>query len=194
MKSETLKRYISDKSFSQNLIMKQSEIDDSLIEFFEKTKDEFEYKKNNTIKKDFKDYFLQILLLRDLRNQLNIQANKDKPSLSEELDLFKTIISESENLVSSWGGDFYFVYLPGYNKSFNLNKYLRPIFLKEDHYRQNIVKIINDLQINFIDIYSEVFLKHPNPENLFPFGVYGHYNRKGYEIVSKKIENILDLK
>ena len=88
--------------------MKQSEIDDSLIEFFEKTKDEFEYKKNNTIKKDFKDYFLQILLLRDLRNQLNIQANKDKPSLSEELDLFKTIISESENLVSSWGGDFLF--------------------------------------------------------------------------------------
>ncbi len=194
MKSKTLNKYIENKSFSQNLLTKQLDIDSSLKEFFDKKKDEFENENNYVLKKDFKDYFLRILLLRDLRYQLNIQVNKNRPILNDELELFKTIITDSENLVSSWGGDLYFVYLPGFNQGFNINKQLRPIFLKENEYRQSVIKIINDLQIDLIDIYSEVFLKHPNPKNLFPFGVYGHYNREGYEIVAKKIESIIDSK
>ena len=45
--------------------------------------------------------------------------------------------------------------------------------------------------IAFIDIHKEVFLNQKKPLELFPFEMYGHYNVKGYKLISEKIYNII---
>ena len=48
------------------------------------------------------------------------------------------------------------------------------------------------LDIDFIDIDKEVFLKENSPLKLFPFQSRGHYNELGYEkiaeLISKKLK------
>lgn len=54
-------------------------------------------------------------------------------------------------------------------------------------YKQQIKKIVIDLDIEFIDIDEEVFQKENNPLKLFPFGQTGHYNIEGYKKVALKV-------
>ena len=50
-----------------------------------------------------------------------------------------------------------------------------------------IKKIVNELNIPFIDINREVFEKERNPLKLFPFEMPGHYNVEGYKKVADTI-------
>ena len=52
---------------------------------------------------------------------------------------------------------------------------------------KSVKKIINELNITFIDINHEVFKKESNPLKLFPFNMPGHYNVEGYKKVAGKI-------
>ena len=52
---------------------------------------------------------------------------------------------------------------------------------------QSLKKIVNELDIPFIDIHTEVFEKEGNPLKLFPFESYGHYNVEGFRKVAKTI-------
>ena len=53
---------------------------------------------------------------------------------------------------------------------------------------------IESLGIKFIDIHDEMFSQKQNPNEFFPFGLFGHYTEDAYnkisEIISKKINNI----
>ena len=53
-----------------------------------------------------------------------------------------------------------------------------------------IKKIVKKHNIFFIDIYEGVFKKEKNPKELFPFGVFGHYNEKGYMKIAEYIYKI----
>lgn len=53
--------------------------------------------------------------------------------------------------------------------------------------KQQIKKIVIDLDIEFIDIDEDVFQREKNPLKLFPFERYDHYNVKGYKKVALKI-------
>ena len=75
----------------------------------------------------------------------------------------------------------YFVYLPEYARY--SGKYDNTNYLK-------VKKIIEELDIEFIDIPSEVFDKEDDPRQLFPFQLMGHYNSKGYKKVANKIYEI----
>ena len=46
---------------------------------------------------------------------------------------------------------------------------------------------IKSLNIAYIDIYEDVFLKEDEPLSLFPFKMYGHYNIQGYQKTAEKI-------
>ena len=78
--------------------------------------------------------------------------------------------------VDSWGGNFYFVYLPSHNS----------ILSRNHSFRKDIVSLSNNLSINIIDIYP-IFIDQDDPLSLFPFRTSGHYNHKGYELVAKSI-------
>ena len=60
------------------------------------------------------------------------------------------------------------VYLPTYRYFIN-NVYQNP-------YYDSIKDILKDLEMNLIDLNELVFKKESNPYDLFPFGLYGHYN------------------
>ena len=47
--------------------------------------------------------------------------------------------------------------------------------------------MVKSLNIKFIDIFAEIEKKELDYKNLFPFGLYGHYNIRGYNEISKII-------
>ena len=89
------------------------------------------------------------------------------------------ILKLSNKLSKQNNSDFFFVYLPEFNryksKNYDLNNY------------QKIKSIVNYLEIPFIDIHEEVFEKEENPLKLFPFELHGHYTAEGYRKVAQAI-------
>ena len=67
-----------------------------------------------------------------------------------------------------------------------LDKFLLPR-LKD---KFNNHKIIDEIDIPFINIHKEVFEKEKNPLTLFPFEMPGHYNAEGYKKVSEVLYQI----
>ena len=84
----------------------------------------------------------------------------------------------ANNLSNENRSKLYFVYLPDYRRYKNNFNYTNYSKIKE---------IIKTLDIPFIDIHLEVFLKEENPLKLFPFESVGHYNEEGYRKVAQKI-------
>ena len=54
-----------------------------------------------------------------------------------------------------------------------------------------VKKIVNDLEIPFIDIHNKVFQKEKNPLNLFSFESNLHYTKEGYKKISENIYNFI---
>ena len=80
------------------------------------------------------------------------------------------------------GASFYFVYIPEYNR------YKNELSITDDsqNYKE-VIQIIKDLEIPFIDLNEELFQKHKDPLSLYPFRLYGHFNELGYKTVSEII-------
>lgn len=162
IKNNILNNYLNDLTFSQNLKSKQEEID-SLI--------------NNIIKKSISGDNLKFIKLYKTRNKL-LKKEKIKNKQFSPQPHFKQILKLTKDLIGKNNSELYFIYLPGYNRYKN----------DYDNTNYNLVKkIINELDIPFIDIHSEVFKKEKNPLKLFPFEMFGHYNVEGYKKISKTI-------
>ena len=106
-----------------------------------------------------------------------------KNNYRDLLKEFTKVIILSNQLAYKNKSKFYFIYMPLYMR-FQLNN-------DNDNYQHynEVLKIINDLNIPIIDIKKEVFDKMKDPLELFPFKGQGHYNVKGYEIITKSIFN-----
>ena len=52
---------------------------------------------------------------------------------------------------------------------------------------KKILKIFEKLEIKVIDINKELFLNLKNKKSLFPFESFGHYNEKGYKMITNII-------
>ena len=91
---------------------------------------------------------------------------------------FKKILILVKELAEKNGSNLYFVYLPEYSrykKNYDNSNY----FL--------IKRIVNELNISFIDINKKVFEKENDPLNLFPLRLFGHYNKDGYRKITETI-------
>ena len=75
----------------------------------------------------------------------------------------------------------YFIYLPEYKRY--ISKYNNKNYLK-------IKNTIRNLNIRFIDIHKDVFMKSKNPLEFFPFNKNGHYNEKGYKLIANEIYKV----
>ena len=99
---------------------------------------------------------------------------------------FDQILATAKELVEQNGGEFYFVYVPEYwryrYKSFN------DVELQKRYQSKNtVLKIIEKQKINLIDLDKDLFRKIENPLNYYPFGLYGHFNENGYNLIAKFI-------
>lgn len=182
LKYNFLNRYLTDDNFSQGLISRQNEID-SIVKansVAEIDKIKKETKPDTVIQKNYSEAVLRVFKVYNLRNKLSFGT----PRVSEIENItnnFKDIIRKTKKHVSSWGGNFYFVYLPSYKHVSN-KKYYNYEFLKTS---------MRELNVPLIDVYKESFLKHKDPLSLFPFRINGHYNEEGYRLVAETIRQKL---
>ena len=166
LSNKLLKKYLNDLTFSQNLKKRQPEIDKAIFDMIERKKD------HNPTEIDRMFFVKRFLKLYQLRAFLRFQQE------AELIPEFTKIIELANNLSNENRSKLYFVYLPDYRRYKNNFNYTNYSKIKE---------IIKTLDIPFIDIHLEVFLKEENPLKLFPFESVGHYNEEGYRKVAQKI-------
>jgi len=94
------------------------------------------------------------------------------------VDLFEQILAEAKSAVQSWGGKLYFVYLPAWHR------YVPGEELNSD--REAVLKVVEKLGLSLVDVH-ERFAAHENPTRLFPFGLQGHYNEEGNQLVAEYV-------
>ena len=124
--------------------------------------------------------FIKLYRLRNfLRRKIDLISRKELKIQTE----FKEILKLANNLAIKNNSKLYFVYLPNYAR-YKLN-YNDPNY-------QSVKKIIDEMNIPFIDIHKEVFEKEKNPLELFPFQMFGHYTVGGYRKISEKIYQIIE--
>ena len=165
LKSNTLKKYLNDKNFSQELVKKQDKIDLFAKEIIKQEEKKEKSNDRDKVKK-IKD-FIKIFNTRYIfARQLDPQPQ------------FTTILSHVKDIAQKNNSKFYLVYLPNYSRyKFGYKKGS----IKE------IKKITDKLDIKFIDIDKEVFKKERDPLQLFPFKINGHYNVLGYKKVTEAV-------
>ena len=200
-KNNILNKYINNLNFTQNLKLIQNNINSIALETIEKEKDserakqekdrnwlfEVRNEKEKLENNDFTILLINLIKIRNVRyllsETINQQLKNDKsrtnfnPDLNPNLMEFKKIIKLARDLALKNNSNFYFIYLPEYNRY----KY------EYDEYDYNFIKnIISELNIPFIDIHVNIFEKNSNPLDFFS-NERSHYNEDGY----KKISNFV---
>jgi len=168
IKNKFLNKYLNEKNFFQNLKKWQDEIDILHNEIL--------ISKNKKIKKfnlNYKEFFKLNLTRLTICSNIIPGCNPHKNHPTE----FKKILILADKLAKENKSEFYFVYLPGYFRYKN----------KNDYGYNEIKKIVSDLNINFIDMHKDLFLKTDDPLSFFPFRLNGHYTVEGYKKIAKEI-------
>ena len=171
IKFDILKKYISDENFSQNLLNQQSKIDKLNLEIlqskFNENKESLKDLNKNKINFSFKFYYLR-----------NFLFYKDNQKLLNE---FEIIIKSLKDFKNKNNLKLYFIYLPEFKR------YSTYVY-KNNNY-EKIKKIIDKLDIEFIDLHKELF-KNEYSVELFSKEK-THYSKKGYKLVASKIYEII---
>jgi hypothetical protein len=168
---DILKKYISDESFSQNLLNQQSKINKFNSEILHSKFKELK-KKSKNIKKDQTKFSFKFYYLR------NLLFYKDNQKLSSE---FEIIIKSLKNFTIKKNLKLYFIYLPEFKR------YSRPVYINDNY--KKIIEIIENSNIELIDLHKELF-KNEYSVELFSKEK-THYSKKGYKLVASKIYEII---
>ena len=173
LNNKVLVNYLNNQNFSQNLIKMQNELDKIKRIQIQLRSDGQKYK---------------LLRLRKLRGFFKDIAKEKKETNQADsiyrFDQLEKILLLTKKLAIENQSQLYFVYLQG-------ERYLNNEAFKNNDlkYFNKVKSIIEKLEINFIDIHTEVFEKEENPLNLLPFGQMGHYTIEGYRKVAESIYN-----
>jgi len=173
VRNPTLIRYLKG-DYHQNLMDKQSDVDQIWKKYIEKQKKLIKQEPNKLI--EIAGFVKNNLKLSNLRF---VVINPNLKHLVPEniFTHFQQVISEANRTVESWGGELYFVYLP----SFSRYKY------NKDFHRSKILEIVERQKVPIIDIHEE-FGSVESPLIYFPYEeVTAHYNELGYKTVAQKV-------
>ena len=171
--NKILRKYLLDDSFTQELIIKQHEVDYKLNKFLSKNEERIS-KKTYQNKFDWARFF-KLYTVREITiHSIFLKPHK----IPEE---FYLIINKSKNFIEKNNSEFYFIYLPQFHRYSNYFS-----FQNSKNY-EKIIKYLNKNKIKYIDINKEVFEKIKDPLDLFPFKSAGHYNEKGYRLIAETI-------
>jgi hypothetical protein len=188
-KIDILNNYLILDDFSQDLSNKQLYLDKLLekvlinrLEFEKRT---FYYIKNNK--------FLTILKLHNLRkfiSKINFK-NKAEINYKKEIEDFKVLLERASSFAKKKDAKFLFVYIPSYKRINKKNSLDEKLF----NYKE-IIEIIEDLNISYIDLNMELLQKTKDPLVYYPYGLPKHFNEEGYKSISniifKKINNYIN--
>ena len=180
LKNETLKNYIKNDDFSQNLLLKQNNIN-----FLNKKLiDDLIKVETNTVIQSKKNMKTKYKILKFIRfdNLKNFITSSFKTDEINEVNLpyseFKVIIKSVKKIANKENINLYFVYLP------SINNYLSK---KNNSQHEKITRIIKELNIDLIDLHKNFFEKNDNPTKYYTFNIGAHLNTMGYKEVSKYI-------
>jgi hypothetical protein len=206
LNSDLLIRYLNEDSYTQELISRQQEINQVLITYIGKKRQELdnrEHVRRQQLEIANREEFaskqiIRVLKLRNIREITNLvpesrivdvtppqelSPKDDVPSESFQLayyqNIFKEILGKADQFVSTWNGRLYFVYLPSGGTG---NGEVHP-------WREPVMSAVTELNIPIIDIEHQVFVPHQQPFSLFAFEKppFGHYNVNGYRLVAEAI-------
>jgi len=183
--SPLLKRYF-DSSFSQHLIERQPEIDESLKTYIdgEMAKAKAPVSVEKILKLQHLRRALQSFHERRSTEQglpaelMEYLQDSGAPAALEDLQLFERILAEARDTAGSWGGRLVFVYLPTWER------YRLPALASKD--RDHILGLARRLNLQVVDMHAS-FSTHPDPLSLFPFRRYAHYNELGHKLVGDEV-------
>ena len=163
--NKILINYLNDFNFTQNLKLRQNEVNDLAINLMESKKESFKF----SLK------LIKFIQISNLRYLIYPPAPAPAPASAAE---FKEILKLVKNLSSKNNSKLFFVFLPSYVR----------YVTKYDNTNYNLIKnIVRELDIPFVDIHKEVFEKEENPLKLFPFELIGHYNVEGYKKIAETL-------
>jgi hypothetical protein len=174
---EEKRRYLNSE-FSQDLLGRQSDIDQALTIYVES-----EMAKETA--RQLKGW-LNVIKLSQLRQRLDLaraQFVAEKPT-EEILNLFAKILLHAKTRVDAWGGKLYFVYLPDWTR------YSKGAVAEKN--REQVLSLIRNLDIPLIDLH-EAFQRQKDPLALFPFRREGHYNEAGHRLVAQEVLRSISL-
>lgn len=195
-KSKTLNKYFS-KNFTQDLIKKQKSIERSYSIFVDERilKLDLAEKKIDTSQHSSDDdlytKILSIFKLKKIRAILftNLFARIKDREYTKSTKFLKDVLIEAKRETDILNAKLYFVYLPSSTRFLDNNHILR----KNDFFRQDVLNIVDNLNIELIDIYEKLFKYHQNPLSFYHFSMHSHYNKKAVEQISQEIyKQVLD--
>ena len=187
-KNNILKNYLINKNYKQNLIENIAEIESLKIKFLNTFHKENLNKKDLTLEVErekkikFIEYsFISFLKLTYLRENFlpNIPKKFFTIPDSNNIKMFEKILERTKNIVDQNNSKLYFVYLPEYPGIYTDRQRLQSY--------KKVINLVEELNIPIIDLYKDLFSNHPDSKSLFPQRMYGHYNEKGYRLVTKTI-------
>ena len=192
LNNSILLNYLNDKKFTQNIKSRQKEVDkkalNNLLQEYKITEERLEKEKLlHERSKEHRSYIKKIIKLYTVREMVINRFFRvgwlAPPPLPPREQEFEKIIKLANELTENNGGTFYFVYLPQIIRYLDFAKNNTKEFRKYG----KIIRIVKNLNIPIIDIYSELFEKHKDPLSLFSLRKFGHYNEGGYSLVAQII-------
>ena len=173
--------YLTDDNFTQNLINKQSVINNFLSKKINE-KIENEAKKDKEAKQIDKNKILKILKLSFVRS-LTIEKffQKNNPKILN--NDFENVMKTYKDYLDDRKINFLVIYLPSHYKY--INNY--DPFIKS---KKDVFYILDKLQIKNYD-FSYIFDNSSNPSNLFPPKSYPGYSQIGYKLIAEELKKKL---
>jgi len=108
-----------------------------------------------------------------------------KNYLDPALPLFREVLQAASLRVKAWGGELIFVYLPQWSRykwGFEVDE--------ATERRAEVLAIAREVGLKIID-FDTVLQAKENPLETFPFGMAGHYNPIGYDLLARQIDKTL---
>jgi hypothetical protein len=185
-KDKFLLRYMED-GFTQNLINRQDEVDfrinQYISEMHQRERDHIAKVKEQEQSLAYKTRWVRFYTIKKVINSyLSDNVYQRMFTFDSINPLFIESLAKAKSVVNSWGGEMYFVYLPEYGR-YNQEDISHDEFRK----KAEVIDVVKNLELPVIDIHQDVFLKHTDPLELFPFRQVGHYTPDGYRKVTKAI-------
>lgn len=173
-----------DSEFSQNLRDRQPEIDATLRTFFA---EELAFRQQTSGGQSRASRFISLTRTIELV-RLVTGTNHSYHCPDADIERLAQLIDEANRVVTSWGGELYFAYLPSWGRYAD-QPFLSPCMVEA---RERVLQIPETLAIPIIDL-APVMDAHKDPLSLFPFRLHGHYTGEGYALLADTIAAMIQL-
>lgn len=103
------------------------------------------------------------------------------PHIQEAIDLLPEIWGQAQEIIATWDGELIIVYLPHYPRIDPSHE-----MHGDNFYRHHVLAKIAEEELPLVDMVP-IFVNHPDPMSLYPYGLFGHFSEAGYELVADEV-------